>query len=652
MCGVVGFWDPRAPYDFAEVAQQMHQCMSHRGPDAAGVWQSRDMGLCLAHRRLAIMDLSPAGHQPMTSDSQRFTLVFNGEIYNHLELRAQLERSLGKIAWRGHSDTETLLKAFEQWGFEPTLKKLVGMFAIALFDAQTQQLHLARDRFGEKPLYWGWQGQTLLFASELKALRPHPKFNAEIDRDVLNLYFRHNCIPAPYSIYQGIAKLEAGHCLTLPLAKGVSVCQQVTSTPYWSLQEVCAQREMFIGTEAQAIDALDIQLRQAIEGQMHSDVPLGAFLSGGVDSTTIVALMQSMSERPVQTFTIGFEQGDYNEAEHAQAVAQHLGTEHHQWYIQPKDALDVIAQIPHYWDEPFSDSSQVPTFLVSKLAKQHVTVSLSGDGGDELFAGYNRHLQAPKLWQKLDKLPHSLRRGAGTIMGVPGADRWDKLYSALAPVLPKRLQMAMPGYKIDKLAGLLSARSQAEIYQRLVSHFYSPTQLVLNSKEPSSLLDQGLFSPLSGAEWLMAMDSVTYMSDDILTKVDRASMALSLESRVPFLDHRLVEFAWSLPLEMKLKQGQGKWILRQVLNRYVPETMMARPKQGFSIPLDMWLRTELKDWGAELLQPSKIEQQGFLNSAMVAQMWQQHQSGQRNWKYQLWDILMWQAWLEESHFAA
>jgi len=619
----------------------MADAIIHRGPDDSGVWVDEAEGVALAHRRLAILDLSPAGHQPMLSVSGHFVMVFNGEIYNHLELREELT---GQI-WRGHSDTETLLAAFERWGIEATLKKSVGMFAIALWDRESRSLTLARDRLGEKPLYYGWQGETFLFGSELKALRAHPAFGVEIDRNALALFLRHNAVPAPYSIYRDIRKLPPGTFLTLHARQ-----KDAQPVAYWSARAVAeaGQRNLFRGSDAEAIIELERLLRKSIAGQMLADVPLGAFLSGGIDSTTVVALMQAQSTRPVKTFTIGFNEAGYNEAEHAHAVARHLGCEHTELYVTPQDAMDVIPNLSAVYDEPFADSSQIPTCLVSHLARQHVTVSLSGDGGDELFGGYNRYFWARNIWRKLGWVPRPLRAAlAGVLTSVPPAS-WNTAFQKLERWLPARLRYATPGDKLHKAAEILAVRSPEEIYLGLVSHWKNPAQLVPGSHEPPTILtDPSYQADLPDFEHrMMYLDTVTYLPDDILTKVDRAAMSVSLETRVPLLDHRVVEFAWTLPLDMKIRHGQGKWLLRQVLDRHVPKSIMERPKMGFGVPIDHWLRGPLKPWAAALIEPARLTREGIFDPAPIQRKWLEHQAGTRNWSYHLWDILMFQQWQE------
>lgn len=649
MCGLTGFLNlfSLGAYEMQAFALAMSRQLAHRGPDCSGIWCDETAGIVLAHQRLSILDLSPQANQPMLSHCGRYVMAFNGEIYNFPELRRELEAAALALAWRCHSDTEILLAGISAWGLEATLKKTVGMFAFALWDRDSRTLSLARDRFGEKPLYYGWQGQTFLFGSELKALRAHPDFHAEIDREALTLFLRHNYIPAPWSIHQGIFKLPSG--TFLQLAAGQTTC---TPIPYWSARTTAeaGQRKLFSGSENEAVVELESLLSQAVRGQMVADVPLGAFLSGGIDSTTIVALMREQSTAPVKTFTIGFHETGYDEAKHAQAVARHLGSEHTELYVTPNEALAVIPRLPGIYDEPFADSSQIPTFLVSQLARQHVTVSLSGDGGDELFGGYNRYVWASAIWRKLAWMPRPLRAAlAGVLTIVPPA-AWNHVFQKLGRLLPATLRHANPGDKLHKAAEILAVRSPEEIYFALVSHWKHPAELVVGGQEPLTVLrDTGKWADLPDFEQrMMYLDSISYLPDDILTKVDRAAMAVSLETRVPMLDHRVFEFSWRLPLSMKIRGGQGKWLLRQVLYRHVPQSLMERPKMGFGVPIDRWLRGPLKEWATALIEPGRLAQEGFFDPLPIRQKWLEHQTGGRNWAYYLWDVLMFQAWLEES----
>lgn len=640
MCGFAGFLS-RVALDDSSVLNlnltRMAQAIESRGPDAFGSWSDRENGIALAHRRLAILDLTPAGSQPMMSAGSRYVLAFNGEIYNHLDLRCRLNVP----AWQGHSDTETLLAGFEAWGVEYTLQHAIGMFAFALWDRKHRVLTLGRDRLGEKPLYYGWQGQgeqaVFLFGSEVSALRCHPAFVARINRDALALFMRHNCIGGEHSIYQGIHKLLPGNLLTLAVGQSDPRFRE-----WWSTAEA-AQRgvaQPFAGSPEQAVDSLEALLISAVGQQMVADVPLGAFLSGGVDSSAVVALMQAQSSRPIKTFSIGFHEAGYNEAEHAKAVSKHLGTDHTELYVSAQRALDVIPMLPTLYSEPFADSSQIPTYLVSKLARQHVTVSLSGDGGDELFCGYNRYQMTARLWGILQRVPKPLRRATAAVISAVPPARWDSMGLFLSK---ERL-----GDKLHKGAALLDHTTVAELYRGLVSHWPKPESLVLGAHEPASIWLSFQYSlhGLSEIESMMAFDMLSYLPNDILAKVDRAAMGVSLETRIPMLDHRVVEFAWSLPLDYKLRGGITKWPLRQILYRYVPRSLIERPKMGFGVPIDQWLRGPLRDWAENLLGESRLRQEGFFNPAPIRQKWAEHLSGRRNWQYHLWNVLMFQSWLE------
>ncbi|GAU07626.1 asparagine synthase (glutamine-hydrolyzing) [Desulfoplanes formicivorans] len=639
MCGITGFWAPDtiiAP----NAAVQMAQRIVSRGPDDSGVWFDKSLGLALAHRRLSIIDLTPAGHQPMRSPCGRYVLVYNGEIYNHQDLRKELEQEGGAFAWKGHSDTETLLAALRHWGIQGALERLNGMFAFALWDAVDRTLYLARDRMGEKPLYYGRSGDVFLFGSELKALTAHPDCQGEVDRNALALYLRHNCVPSPWSIYKGIYKLPPAHFVTIREGGkniGTPVC-------YWNLGQIAEQgASKADGDARQMIDELDSLLRDAIGQRMMADVPLGAFLSGGYDSTTVAALMQTQSDRPIKTFSIGFHDADFNEAQHARAVAEHLGTDHTELYVTPEETMAVIPKLPVIYDEPFADSSQIPTFLVSQLARQQVTVALSGDGGDELFCGYNRYAMGYQIWNKLRYLPRPLRQMLSTVLNhAPG-----HTLDAIQHRLPNRFKVSNLADRLPKLADVLSYQDGQSFYRRLISHFKTPDDIVPGATEPDTILCWPERLPkLSGLrEQMMYLDQMTYLPDDILTKVDRASMAVSLEARVPLLDHRLVEFAWRVPTKFKYRNGQGKWLLRQVLYRYVPRELMERPKQGFGVPIEHWLRGPLRDWAEELLDEHRLREEGFFNPAPIRTMWKEHVTGKRRWHYYLWDILMFQQWL-------
>lgn len=650
MCGVVGFFrlqESGCNVAFKDVIGNMVATLRHRGPDDSGEYLNETAGIALAHRRLSILDLSSAGHQPMTSACGRYVIVYNGEIYNHEEMRKELESHDQSLGWRGHADTETLLAAISIWGVESAVKKCVGMFAFAVWDRRNNTLTLARDRLGEKPLYYGWFGGVFLFASEIKALHKYPGFSDEIDRDALYLYLRHNCVPAPYSIYKGVFKLPPGNILTVKAGN-----QETLPIPYWSLCDVAenGQRHPFDGSDEEAVDELERLLGQSIKGQMIADVPLGAFLSGGIDSSSVVALMQAYSSRPVQTFTIGSHDTSYNEATQARAVAAHLGTDHTELYVSSAEAMQVIPRLPELYDEPFADSSQIPTFLVSQLAKQQVTVSLSGDGGDELFGGYNRHHWAAHMWRRVGYLPRPLRVVFAAAMQALPPQVWDSVFMSLEGFLPRSMQQRNPGDKLHKLAEIVVARGEEEVYLNLVSHWKNPGSLVKGGMEPKSLITgHGCLANLDGFENnMMYLDTVTYLPDDILTKVDRAAMGVSLESRIPMLDHRVVEFAWRLPLEMKIRKGQGKWLLRQMLYRYVPNELVERPKAGFGLPLGDWLRGPLRDWAEALLDEGRLVQEGFFHPGPIRKTWDEHLSGRYNRAYHLWDVLMFQSWLEQE----
>lgn len=644
MCGIAGGWSKRHTDTLIAALPAMSDALDHRGPNHRGLWWDDRAGIALGHRRLSIVDLSPAGHQPMLSVSGRYVVVYNGEIYNHLSLRQMLEAASAAPQWRGHSDTETLLACIEVWGVEATLPRIGGMFAFAVWDRQERCLMLARDRAGEKPLFYGWQGDTFLFGSELKALRAHPNFKATLDRGALALLLRHNYVPGPYSIYQGISKLPPGTWLTLREGQG-----EFAPKPYWSLREVAERgtARPFEGSDHEAIDELARVLANAVGGQRVADVPLGALLSGGVDSSLITALMQSQSSTPVRTFTIGFDEAAFDEAHHARAVANHLGTVHTELRLGADDALALIPKLPTMYDEPFADSSQLPTHLVMSLARQHVTVALSGDAGDEFFGGYSRYVQAPSIWRGICWMPSAMRASvAALIESVPPAfinQHFERMGSCLG--------IALPGDKAHKLAQRMRhARTIDQFYVALVSEWADPASMVVDGSLPLNALDDHsswprLSDPVAR---MMAMDAMTYLPDDILTKVDRASMAVSLETRAPFLDRDVMEFAWRLPMRMKIRNGQGKWILRQLLDRHVPRRLIERPKMGFGVPLDQWLRGPLKEWAGDLLNEDRLRREGYLRPEVIIPTWNAHVRGEGNFGYRLWSVLMFQAWLQHQ----
>jgi asparagine synthase (glutamine-hydrolysing) len=656
MCGITGFWERRAVNhgDARSRLEAMTRTLRHRGPDDEGVFFDPDVGIGLGSRRLAIVDLSPQGHQPMDSTDGRYVASFNGEIYNFADLRRELEGNGRRF--RGSSDTEVLVAAVERWDLGGALERCNGMFALALWDRRERTLSLARDRFGEKPVYYGWSGSTFLFGSELKALRAHPTFGAEIDRDALALYFRHNCVPAPYSIYRGIAKLTPGSILTLGEEDGAGSMPEPVA--FWSLGEVVdsgrRSRQQAPGEAVRdgrsEIDELDELLGDAVALRMHADVPLGGLLSGGIDSSLIVAMMQARHQAKVRTFTIAFDDAAYDEADDARRVAEHLGTEHLELTVTAADARAVIPTLPALYDEPFADSSQVPTAVLARLTREHVTVALSGDGGDELFGGYNRYAWADHFWGRIAPIPRPLRRGAAAgLRAVPPA-AWDRAFRLAGPVLPARLRVRNPGTKIHKAAGVLPAADLHETYVALASHFTDPTRLVLGGREPPTVLTSSERWPsiTDPVEEMLYLDTMTYLPDDILTKVDRASMGASLEARLPFLDHRVAALAWRLPLAMKIRAGSGKWILRQLLHRYVPAQLVERPKAGFGVPLAAWLRGPLRSWADDLLERARIEREGYLDAPSVDRLWRQHLTGRADRSYELWDVLMFEAWLTAS----
>jgi asparagine synthase (glutamine-hydrolysing) len=640
MCGITGFINFRADQAANSLearALEMAGEIFYRGPDDEGAWSDERYGVSLAHRRLSILDLSPTGHQPMASLSGRSVIVYNGEVFNFVEIRHELERD--GIRFRGSSDTEVILEACELWGVERTSAKLIGMFAFAFWDARNLKLSLVRDRLGIKPMYWGVFDRNLLFASELKALKVHPAFAGEVNRDALTLYMRHNYIPAPYSIYQGVQKQQPGSIITFSLDGSRQELR------FWKLEEVVRAGLMNRRscTDEEASGELNELLLDAVGKRMVADVPLGAFLSGGVDSSTVVALMQAQSARPVKTFSIGFEETEFDESPYAKSVAAHLGTDHTELIVSPRQAMDVIPRLPAIYDEPFADSSQIPTFLVSQLARQHVTVSLSGDGGDELFAGYGRYQYSHTAWRSLSPLPSSLRRCLAGTIRLLARRQWD----AVAEVVPRRYRPSSPGDRLYDTARVLESDID-DVYLRLLSHWNHPEEVVLRGNEPATIFrDRSIRSSIPDAvERMQFLDTMTYLPDDILTKVDRASMSVSLEARVPLLDHRVVEYAWQLPSHMKVRCGQTKWLLREVLYRYVPKQLIERPKMGFGVPIDAWLRGPLKPWAEELLSESRLVSEGFFESDQIRLKWQEHQEGSQNWAYLLWDVLMFQAWLE------
>lgn len=649
MCGIAGLWTNGEVA--ADTVRTMTDAIAHRGPDGAGVWIDAAAGIGLGHRRLSVIDLSEAGHQPMVSRCGRYVLTFNGEVYNHAEIRRELE-ALGSGDWRGHSDTETLLEGIARWGLAATLARAVGMFALALWDRRTRHLSLARDRVGEKPLYYGWTPAGFAFASELKALRVLPGFDGRVDPDVLGLYLRYNYVPTPWSIYRDIYKLEPATVVTLsaearstrpgepiraPLDAG-----GIVALRYWTLDLATSGHDPAAATPESAVEELDRTLTEAVRLQVAADVPVGAFLSGGIDSSTIVALMAKVASGRVRTFTIGFHEQANNEAGHAKAVARHLGTEHAELYVTPAETRAVITDLPAMYSEPFADSSQIPTHLLSRLTRASVTVALSGDAGDELFCGYNRYTLTRDLWRYASRLPRPVRGATGALVTAVPPGAWDRL--GALPMLP---QMPMLGAKAHKYANVLRSDGDlASVYSAFVEEWQGDTPLPRSGRLPTAL-DGGAIPGLAQEEQMMLWDMRSYLPDDILTKVDRAAMAVALEVRVPFLDHRVIEQAWRTPLRFKLHGRQGKWIVRQVLDRYVPRTLIERPKAGFGIPVGAWLRGPLRDWAEQWLQPARLEGNG-LDPAVIRARWQQHLRGSHEWSAALWSVLMFVAWEAES----
>jgi asparagine synthase (glutamine-hydrolysing) len=641
MCGIVGYFSPSGFLleEGIAILEDMRESLIHRGPDGHGIWVDHEVGIAVGHRRLSIIDLTPTGSQPMISKSSRYVLSFNGEIYNHLEIRKKLEAS-DQIQWNGESDTESLLTAIEHWGLERALNASVGMFAFALWDREARELKLVRDRMGEKPLFYGWQSGLLVFGSELKALRNHPAFESKIDQNVLPLFFRHGYIPEPWCVWKGIKKLLPGSFVTIR----ASDCNFYPEPHrYWSLYEsaLIGRSNPFLGSDRDAIDILETTLIQSIKSQMVADVPLGAFLSGGIDSSTIVALMQAQSKHPIKTFTIGFSEESYDEAKYAKKVANYLGTDHTELYISADKGIEIIHKIPGIYDEPFGDSSAIPTFLVSQLASQHISVSLSGDGGDELFCGYKRYLNSKEhaLWKILKTTPTFGQEMITSIV----RSKFPIYLNSILNRFGKSITI-----QSNIFENFLSSTSYSQYYLLKTSYWNPPPVLfgfdLLNYGYSTKELE--VFSLY--VEQMMLQDSVIYLPNDILTKVDRAGMAVSLECRIPFLDHRVVELSWRMPNYFKVRDGKGKWLLRQVLNRYIPAVITDRPKMGFGVPVDHWLRGPLKEWGEELIQPKKLEEQGFLNPISVNLCWREHQMGLNNWRDKLWVVLMWQAWLENN----
>jgi len=643
MCGIAGIVDRNArstAADNAEILRAMVATLTHRGPDDTGVWSDADAGVWLGHRRLAVIDVSPAGRQPMISADGRYVINYNGEIYNYREIAGELEGA--GAAFRSHCDTEVLLEAIGHWGFAAALEKLNGMFAFALWDKRERLLHLVCDRMGEKPLYYGALGDRLLFGSELKAMYAYPGFSPSIDRNALASYLRLNCIPAPHTIYEGVQKIPPGNLLTVDPSR---LPRLPDPTPYWQVP-FAADRDPEV-TESACIENIERLLRDSVRIRLQADVPVGVFLSGGLDSSLVTALAQAESRTRIKTYSIGFEAFGYDEAPYAKHIAGHLHTDHHEAYVSATEAQAVIPELAGIYDEPFSDSSQIPTLLISRIARNDVTVVLSGDGGDELFGGYNRHFLAGRLQGFIDKTPLFLRCGLQQGLQAISPAAWDRILRACQGILPSRYRPLPPGERLHKLADLLTCNDTAAMYRQLISHWEAPNDIVQMGREYA-------LHTASAAHWneardpalqMMYLDAIGYLPSDILTKLDRASMAVSLEARLPMLDHRLVEQAMQLPLDLKIRDGQGKWILRQILGKHVPAALSERPKMGFGVPLADWLRGPLRAWADDLLAPGLLQRQGYFTPEPIRQRWAEHLSGRRNWQYHLWDVLMFQTWL-------
>jgi len=650
MCGIAGIWQAQnsSSDKLQSVVRSMTDAIRHRGPDASGQWIDEKNGLGLGHRRLSIIDLSPNGAQPAISDCERYILIFNGEIYNHQDIRRQLEAEGNVIQWKGHSDTQTLINAIAIWGLAATLEKSYGMFTIALWDRKEQALFLARDRMGEKPLYYGHCAGSFVFASELKAIATIPGFDAEVDPRALESFLRYCYIPEGQSIYRGITKLLPGTYLRL-----TNPTEQPETTSYWFLRTVALQgiasRDLETRSEEEYAQEMEEILTDAISSQMLSDVPLGSFLSGGIDSSLVTALMQKASRQKVRTFAIGFQEARYNEAEHAAAIAHHLGTDHTEFTVAERDALDVIPDLPRIYDEPFADPSQIPTTLLCRLARSQVTVALTGDGGDEVFGGYNRYLYAPDLWDRMQMIPPFLRKRVSSLFALIGhmsvAD--DSMISKLTK------WMKLPNAVTDKLVKISIALDRSadyhDLFESLITTFHDPETYLISKELP------GISQPphrrheqaLSRVEWMMLMDSLEYLPGDILVKVDRAAMSTSLETRCPYLDGRVIEYAWRLPQAMRVHGRTGKPVLRQILDRHIPRSLYERPKQGFAIPLDRWLRSNLREWAEGLLAPEALHDAGILSHGPIRTLWDEHQSGRRNHGARLWNVLMLCAWFND-----
>ena len=654
MCGIAGFIDIKNTFGKKQSfinLNKMSDALYHRGPDSSGSYYDEEYSIGLTHRRLAILDVSENGSQPMQSFSGRYVIIFNGEIYNHITLRSEIDTLNKEVNWLSNADTETLLSAFEVWGFEKTLSKINGMFSFSLWDKKDKFLYLVRDRVGEKPLYYGWSNNFFLFASELKSFESLDIFNKEINRNALYSILSYNNIRAPESIYKNINKLIPGSYLKINCKKNQIISKKsISQCTYWSIYDIANKgiNNGYKGTDIDAIDDLEKLVENAVKKQMISDVPIGAFLSGGIDSSLIASMMQKFSTKPVNTYTIGFENEEFNEAPHAKQIASYIGTNHSELYINDRDVLNVIPKLPFIYDEPFADSSQIPTYLVSQMTSKYVKVALSGDGGDELFGGYNRYFWSANIWNKIKYLPFPIRLNFSKLIMIFSPNLLNRILSIVLKILPEKFNIQLPGDKIHKVANILNSKNPEEIYNKLVILWTEAEKIIINFNDQNLLMENSMIPKFDDYENnMMYKDFVTYLPDDILTKVDRAAMAVSLETRIPLLDQDIIEFAWKLPLNMKIRKGQGKWILRELLNRHIPEKITNRPKMGFGVPLAEWLRGQLREWAEDLLDKKKLEQQGFFNSELITHKWNEHTEGKRNWHHQLWTVLSVQAWLNK-----
>ena len=651
MCGFCGFWEGgRADRSNYDIGLRMADAIASRGPDSSGAITLDQDRLVLAHRRLSIIDTSDAGLQPMVSASGRFTIVYNGEIYNHQALRMALSEEGTAPDWHGHSDTETVLACFESLGVEATLSRLEGMFAFAVWDRDLACLTLARDRMGEKPLYYGTIDGVFLFGSELKAFERHPRFDANVDRDSLTAFIQRSYVPGPSSIYKDISKLQPGHVIKVTWMNSDNPQPRIFNSTFWSLKDAIerGQAAPYLGGRTDAARDLDALLTEVISSQMIADVPLGSFLSGGIDSSLVTAIMQKVGGKPVKTFSIGFDDPQFDESASARSVAEHIGTDHVELIVTPDHLMNIVPRLPDIYCEPFADSSQMPTFLVSELARQQVTVALTGDGADEIFGGYNRYLAAGKIWKHTSKVPAPIRRALGHYALAVSKGNWDRLFNSLSPVLPSRLNVRMPGEKIHKIGRLLKQRTRQKYYESLISMVDNSKALVIGGEMPITIVNDAAAQPETDSfeHWMMAVDALTYLPDDICAKVDRASMANSLETRAPFLDRRIVEFAWRLPLDYKITDGRSKQILRDVLSNYVPRSLFERPKMGFGVPIGHWLRGPMRDWAEDLLSEERLREDGFFDSDAIRAAWAAHLAGQGSNEYMLWNVLVFNAWLD------